>query len=292
MSELKGQFLLIAYQAQRPISIVVLPVVLISYLIGVLYSNLETLLVLFPSGEGEYSFQILEGLILVSVAVASGFLIVFALKKHLILVLKLFFALSFFTSSVCMLWIHGYLFEVTFLENIFWVEILTAVLGGIIGFFAIWSFILGKGGVKVKNTVVFLLGIAMGTIFGMIFSFITFITLIVLISLFDIYSVFKGPISEIFKKTNLSVSSNTQHEVSQSVAIGIGDFIFYSSLVTFITKELDPILGFVSIIGILVGIKITENMLFRYGKFPGLPIPVFLSLLLVLIGWLFLTYIL
>lgn len=292
MSEFKGRFLLIAYQTQQSISLVVLPVILISYLIGVLYSNLETLLVLFPSGEGEYSFQILEGLILVSVAIISGFLIVFALKKHLILVLKLFFALSFFASSVSMLWIHGYLFEVTFLENVFWVEIVTAVLGGIIGFFAIWSFILGKGGVKVKNAIIFLLGIAMGTIFGMIFSFITFITLLVLISLFDIYSVFRGPISKIFKKTNLSVSSNTQHEVRQSVAIGIGDFIFYSSLVTFITKELDPILGFVSIIGILVGIKITENMLFRYGKFPGLPIPVFLSLILVLIGWLFSTYLL
>ena len=292
MSETKNRFLLITYQTEKSITSAILPVVLISYIVGILYSNLDTLLVLFPSGEGEYSFQLLEGIIMVSIAVGSGFLIVFALKKHLIIILKLFFALSFFLSSVCMFWVHGYLLEVTFLENVFWVEIITAVIGGIIGCLAILSFIVGKGGINTKNTIIFILGVAMGTIFGMVFSFVTFITLIVLISLFDIYSVFRGPINQIFKRTNFSISSESQAEMKQSVAVGIGDFIFYSSLVTFITKELNPILGFVSIIGILVGIKITENMLFRYGKFPGLPIPIFLSLLLVLIGWLITTYIL
>ncbi len=288
MSENKNRFLLIAYQTDKTITFAVLPVIVISYIVGILYSNLDTLLVLFPGGEGDYSFQLLEGVIIVSIAAGSGFLIVFALKKHLILVLKTFFALSFFVSSVCMFWVHGYLFEITFLENVFWIEIIAAVIGGIIGCFAILSFIMGKGGIVAKNTTIFILGIAMGTIFGMVFSFVTFITLIVLISLFDIYSVFRGPINQIFRRTNFSIS--TPLEIKQSVAIGIGDFIFYSSLVTFITKELDPILGFVSMIGILVGIKITETMLFRYGKFPGLPIPIFLSLLLVLIGWLATTY--
>ena len=227
---------------------------------------------------------------MVSVAVGSGFLIVFALRKHLIIVLKTFFALSFFASSVCMFWIHGYIFEITFLENVFWVEIITAIVGGIVGCLAIFSLILEKGGTHTKNLTVFILGLVMGTIFGMIFSFVTYITLIVLISLFDIYSVFRGPINQIFKKTNFSISSESNSNLKQSIAVGIGDFIFYSSLVTFITKELDPILGFISIIGILVGIKITENMLYKYGKFPGLPIPIFLSLFLVLVGWLISTY--
>jgi hypothetical protein len=292
MDETKGRFLLITYQTERTISFAVFPVIIISYLVGILYSNLDTLLVLFPSGEGDYSFQLLEGLIIVFVAAGSGFLIAFALKKHLIKVLKSFFAISFFVSSVCMFWIHGYLFEVTFLENVFWVEIITAVIGGIVGCLAIVTFIMGKGGTEAKNATIFILGIVMGTIFGMVFSFVTFITLIILISLFDIYSVFRGPINQIFKRTNFSISTETQPKTKQSIAVGIGDFIFYSSLVTFITKELNPILGFISIVGILVGIKITENMLYRYGKFPGLPLPIFLSLFLVLTGWLLLTYLL
>ena len=70
------------------------------------------------------------------------------------------------------------------------------------------------------------------------------------------------------------------------VAIGIGDFIFYSSVVTFFTRELGLALGFGSIICLLVGVKVTEKMLLKYGKFPGLPIPIFFTLALLGIGWL------
>ena len=155
MSETKNRFLLITYQTEKSITSAILPVVLISYIVGILYLNLDTLLVLFPSGEGDYSFQLLEGIIMVSIAVGSGFLIVFALKKHLIIILKSFFALSFFLTSVCMFWVHGYLIEVTFRDNVFWVEIITAVIGGIIGCLAILSFIVGKGGINTKNTIIF-----------------------------------------------------------------------------------------------------------------------------------------
>ena len=152
--------------------------------------------------------------------------------------------------------------------------------------------ILERSHILIKNLLVFILGIAMGTVFGAVFPIASFLSLVIFISLFDIYSVFKGPINQLLKKTNMSISENNENISTTSVAIGIGDFVFYSSIVTFVTKNLGLILGFAAIIGILVGIKITKNMLVKYGKFPGLPIPIFLSLFLVLIGWLVMNHVL
>ncbi len=157
---------------------------------------------------------------------------------------------------------------------------------------ACFLFIFEKGKQFLRNAIILILGIAIGSIFGLIMHYITFLTLIILISLFDIYSVFRGPISKIFQKTNISFTTEKPIFHEKTVAIGIGDFIFYSSVVTFFTRELGLALGFGSIICLLVGVKVTEKMLLKYGKFPGLPLPVFFALALVGIGWLVDLYLL
>ncbi len=291
MTQNKGTFVLIVYKTSKPTIFVILPLLLISFIVGILYSNIDSLLSLFSTSGEDYSFQILEGVIFMSVTVVSAFLIVIAIRKNLVQLLKMFFTFIFFISSVSILWVHGYLLELTFSINSYWLEIIFAIVGGIVGIFTVYVVIFEKSGVRLKNIIIFILGIAMGTVFGAVFSIASFLTLIILISLFDIYSVFKGPINQLLKKTNMSLSQNTSSSIKPTIAIGIGDFVFYSSLVTFITKELGPNLGFATIIGILVGIKMTENLLVKYGKFPGLPLPIFLSLLLVLIGWLVTKYV-
>jgi len=291
LTDKKGIFLLIAYKTSRPTILVMLPFLVISYVVGIIYSSLEPLLYLFPSSGEEYSLQILEGVILVSVTIASSFLIVLAIRKNLVKVLKIIYAVIFFISSVSIFWIHGYFLEVSFSMNSYWLEIVLAVLGSVVGVITVYAIILEKSGTMLKNSLVLILGLAMGTVFGSVFPIASFLSLLICISLFDIYSVFRGPINQLLKKTNMSLSVDKTSIMKPSIAIGIGDFVFYSSLVTFITKDLGPILGFITIIGILVGIKITENMLTKYGKFPGLPIPVFLSLLLVLFGWIVSKYV-
>jgi hypothetical protein len=174
----------------------------------------------------------------------------------------------------------------------FWLEIVFAVIGVLTGMLSVYIIVLEKLETREKNILIFIIGLAMGTLFGAVFPLISFLSLIILISIFDIYSVFKGPINSLLKRTNMSISSNQSPTVTSSVAIGIGDFVFYSALVVFTTKEFGLVLGFASVIGVLVGIEITKNLLAKYGKFPGLPIPIFLSLLLVLIGWLVSNYVL
>ena len=292
MTQNKGRFLLIVYRTNKPTIFVILPLLLISFIVGILYSNIDPLLNLFSTSGEEYSFQILEGIIFMSVTVASAFLIVLAIRKNLVQLLKIIFAFIFFISSVSIFWINGYLLEIAFSINSYWLEIILAFAGGIVGIFTVYGIIFEKYGVRLKNMIIFILGIAMGTVFGAVFSMASFFTLLILISLFDIYSVFKGPINQLLKKKNMSLYQDTSSSIKPTIAIGIGDFVFYSSLVTFVTKELGPNLGFATIIGILVGIKMTENLLMKYGKFPGLPLPIFLSLLLVLIGWLVTNYVL
>jgi len=292
MTQDKGRFLLITYRTEKSTFLTIAPLLILSFLIGKLYSSLDPLLYLFQSGSENYSFQVLEGLILVSVTIISGFLIVLALKKNLLKLLKIFYGCIFFISSISIFWVHGYFIEIVVSMDSFWLEIVFAVIGLLIGIFSVYIIILEKLEVLSKNILVFILGLAIGTVFGTVFPLVSFLSLLIFISVFDIYSVFKGPINSLLKRTNMSISSNQAPVVTTSVAIGIGDFVFYSAAVTFTTKEFGLALGFASIVGIIVGMKMTKNMLSRYGKFPGLPIPIFLSLILVLIGWLVSNYIL
>lgn len=279
------RFLFLTYIAKRSTVIILVPILLISYLFGIAYQTINLETGIFIPGEGNTTTQFLEGFILASVAVISGILIMMAIKYNLVKVLKGIFAVGIFVSSASVFWLHGYFIELLN-PNLFpWFEIIFSIVGGILGVLACLVFVFNKEYLHLRNIIIASLGIAVGTIFGIVLPLPTFLTLIILISLFDIYSVFRGPINKIFQKSNLSVSTQPSEVSIQSIAIGIGDFIFYSSFVSFITKELGLAIGLSAILGIIVGIKVTEKMLLRYGKFPGLPIPMSFALVLSGLAW-------
>ena len=296
------RFLLITFMTKKPLILVLFPILSLSYLLGWFHQNTEFEMNLFITGESSQPLQFLEGIILVTIAVLSGVIIVIAIKRKLEKILKIFFSIGLFISSVGVFWLHGYLINISYLDYVTastplfilvkWVELITAVIGLIVGYLSFVIFILDKGNLIMRNVTIFILGIAIGSLFGLILHAATFFTMLVLISLFDIYSVFRGPISKIFGKTNLSVMPHNDSIEERLIGIGIGDFVFYSALVVFISSNYGLILGACSIIGIVVGIRITEKMLYRYNKFPGLPIPIFLSLFLIGIGWIILNLIL
>ena len=302
MENASHRFLLITFITKRPLIFVLFPLLLISYLFGWFHQNTRFDMNLFIPGDSTQTIQFLEGIILVIIAILSGVLIVIAIKKRFEKILKIFFATGFFISSVGVFWFHGFLINISYSNPIpespslytfvKWIELITTLIGFIVGFLSFVVFILNKGTMIMKNSVVFVLGIAIGSLFGLILHTATFFTFLVLISIFDIYSVYKGPISKIFNETNLSITPQNHPSQERTVGIGIGDFVFYSALVTFISSNYGLILGACSIIGIVVGIKITEKMLHRYNKFPGLPIPIFFSLFLFGMGWIILNILL
>ncbi len=300
MEETSPRFLLITFLTTKPILLALIPLLILSYLLGWFHQNTTFEMNLFIPGESTQPIQFLEGIILVVIAVLSGILIVIAIKKRLEKILKIFFSIGLFLSSVGVFWLHGFLINISYSKSLAestpfftvvkWIELILAIIGLIVGILSFLIFILNKGNLLLKNTIVFVLGIAVGSLFGLILQSATFFTLIILISLFDIYSVFRGPISKILKRTNISIAPQNYISEERLVGIGIGDFAFYSALVVFISSNYGLILGACSIIGIVAGIKITEKMLYRYKKFPGLPFPIFLSLFLFGIGWLIIHF--
>lgn len=297
MTKESRRFILITFLTKRSVEYTILPVLFFSYLIGWFYQNSELEMNLFLPGNGGSSIQLVEGFMLFSIAAVSGAFIVFAIKFNLLKIIKIFFSIGLFVSSTSVFWLHAYLIKMTRIDlavssGIFWIEIVFSIFGAIVGITACFAFIFEKGEQVLRNAIILLLGIATGSIFGIIMHYITFLTLIILISLFDIYSVFRGPISKIFQKTNISFTPEKPIFQEKIIAVGIGDFIFYSSIVTFFTRELGLALGFGSIVCLLVGVKVTEMMLLKYGRFPGLPLPIFFTLALVGLGWLVDSYLL
>jgi len=270
---------------KRSTIVILIPILVLSYLIGFVYQTITIATGIFIPGEGNSTTQFLEGFLLASIAVVSGILIMIAIKYNREKLLKGIFAVGLFISTASVFWLHGYFIELLKPNLYPWIEIIFSIVGCILGTLIFLGFFLNKGNLHFRNTIIAILGIAVGTIFGLILPLPTFLTLIILISLFDIYSVFKGPISKIFQKSNLSISQQSSNFTIQSIAIGIGDFVFYSAFITFVTKELGLAIGIGAILGIIAGIRVTENLLLKYGKFPGLPIPILFALILSGLAW-------
>jgi hypothetical protein len=289
------RYLLITYQTKQPLLLVLLPFLIISNIVGWIYQYYEIItldLSFFVGEEGDVSFQIIDGIIFVSIAVISSVIIVLTLKYGLERFLKIFFSICLFLSPISILWLHGYLIDFYLQNGQYWFEISFALVGLITGILTLLVFVFDKGDKHSRNFLVVFLGIILGSIFGLLLSLATFLTLIILISIFDIYSVFKGPINKMFQKANMPYEPISNPLVKKETAIGIGDFIFYSSLVTFTATNFGLAIGFASIIGLLLGVVFTERLLMRFGKFPGLPLPIFLSLAFLGFGWLISNYLL
>ncbi len=287
------RFLLMTYQTNRPLILVLLPFLIISNIVGWIYKYYEIItldLSFFVGGEGDVSFQIIDGIIFVSMAAISSVIIVLTLKYDLERFLTIFFSIGLFLSPISILWLHGYLIDVYLQNGQYWFEISFALVGLITGILTLLVFVFNKGNKHSRNLLIVFLGIVMGSVFGLLLSLTTFLTLIILISIFDIYSVFKGPINKMFKKANMSYEPISNPLVKKETAIGIGDFIFYSSLVTFTASNFGLAIGLAAVVGLLLGVVFTERLLMRFGKFPGLPLPIFLSLAFLGFGWLMSHY--
>ena len=61
--------------------------------------------------------------------------------------------------------------------------------------------------------------------------------------------------------------------------MGLGDLTFYSMLTGLVLATAGPVFCAASAIGVLVGVLLVFKMLEKRGMFPGLPFPVLLGLL-------------
>ena len=124
---------------------------------------------------------------------------------------------------------------------------------------------------------ILLLGGALGAFLGISIPIISAVLILAFLAIYDVFAVYRGPVGKI-----------AQHGLDQlrglsfsfrDVQMGLGDLTFYSMLTGLVLANAGPIFCAVSAIGIMAGVLLVLKMLEKRGMFPGLPFPVFLGLL-------------
>jgi len=137
---------------------------------------------------------------------------------------------------------------------------------------------------RISNAVILLLGGALGAFLGVSIPIVSAILILAFLAIYDVYAVYRGPVGKIAQQgleelRGLSFSF-------RDFQMGLGDLTFYSMLTGLVLANAGPILsitnaGFcaASATGIMAGVLLVLKMLEKRGMFPGLPFPVFLGLL-------------
>jgi len=162
-----------------------------------------------------------------------------------------------------------------------------------------------------KNISILLLGSLLGAFLGIYIPLWTTIIMLALYSVYDIWAVKKGTIKKIFDHYDEKYNIDTQAESSTSndgkileFEIGLGDLVFYTMfstsvfysvfwirsdyLVIFLTKfyQSNYVIGLISslipfilvTVSVIVGAKITFQLLLKNKMLPGLPISIGLGI--------------
>ena len=137
---------------------------------------------------------------------------------------------------------------------------------------------------RISNVTILLLGGALGAFLGVSIPKESAILILAFLAIYDIYAVYRGPVGKIAQHgleelRGLSFSF-------RNFQMGLGDLTFYSMLTGLVLANAGQILSIentvfcaASATGIMAGVLLVLKMLEKRGMFPGLPFPVFLGLL-------------
>jgi hypothetical protein len=185
-------------------------------------------------------------------------------------------------------------------QKIFLIEILLylfAVLLGIIGTisFGIQSF----DNIWIRNLMMIFFGAMIGSMLAIHLGLLTTLFILIGLSLYDIYAVFRGPLKGIIDHGRETVEQlENETEILDEreyekvpllpalpvystplINIGLGDFAFFSMLISasvVIGNELaNPVPLITTLVGLFVGAYLTFRLLKKERALPGLPLPIF-----------------
>jgi len=263
--------------------------------------------------EAEYGATagLINGLIFVSIAALSSFIIIFFVKKFGIGTLKYVFGFSFgflgfiltlFFGEIILYLIFYNLPETQTVILYYYISYFILLFGSVAFIiFMLYRFFTTKS-YFTKNFFVLYIGFLVGAMFGLIMPLWTTLAMLIGISLWDIYAVKakRGPIKEMIDIVSQDSRENglTEEDLqdklesgeimydTSKLEIGIGDLAFYSMLTTsalIITGSI--IVMVLTSIAIIAGTGITIQGLKRNKILPGLPISIFLGIGTMLLSW-------
>ncbi len=138
-----------------------------------------------------------------------------------------------------------------------------------------------------KNAGLLIFGSGIGAFLGVVLPGLTGILLLIALSIYDYFSVKKGPIRKIVELTDDSPEKLGALAVStKEWDIGLGDVAFYCMMTVLAVVNFGFLPTLFTVVGVVAGFRITLRMLETRGLMPGLPVPVSLGLLGLLLGFL------
>lgn len=130
---------------------------------------------------------------------------------------------------------------------------------------------------KASSAVVVVLGGALGAFLGSTIPVLSAIFILTLLAVYDVFAVYHGPVGKI-ARTGLEHLRGLSFSF-KDVQMGLGDLTFYSMLIGRVFVSSGPFFCLASAIGVLVGVFLAFKMLEKKGMFPGLPFPIALGLI-------------
>lgn len=137
---------------------------------------------------------------------------------------------------------------------------------------------------RLSNLAILLLGGALGAFLGTSIPVESALLILAFLAVYDVYAVYRGAVGKIAQGgldqlRGLSFSF-------RDVQMGLGDVTFYSMLTGTVLANAGLFYCAISVVGVLIGVLIVLKMLEKRGMFPGLPFPVFLGLLPLIVHFL------
>ena len=287
-----------------PVVIVIILAAILAYLTYVV-AGVQVEESYFPEDELGPLAVLLNGLLFTVIAVVSGFLIVFFIKKFGIAVLKYLFGISFgfvgFFITLMFLEIIVYLIFIQFPETTFVLELYLLFINwflpigtAISVFFLIYKYFSSKS-IKTKNFIVLYISLLISASMSIVLPFWSTLAILVGISLWDIFGVLykKGPIKEMIELISENDTEDEMAEVqirekieegkaiydTSKLEIGIGDLVFYALLTSSVLLFTNNIIiAALTAVAIIIGTGVTISRLKKNKVLPGLPISIFLGI--------------
>jgi hypothetical protein len=135
---------------------------------------------------------------------------------------------------------------------------------------------------KLGTAVLGLLSAEVGSFFASTLPPLTAIILPAAFAIYDVYAVFKGPLKQLISAAPGSALAGVSVKVSE-FTIGLGDNVFYAMLPSLALFYSKWVIAIATMVAIDIGVWITLSLLARRKVLPGLPIPVFLGLFVILL---------
>ena len=258
--------------------------------------------------ESEYGAigGIINGLIYTAIAVLSGFIIIYIIKKKGIGALMYIFGIGFGLVTFFQTWFFGeVLLYLAFYNNpiLFYLFDFELILFTFVfTIFIIYKYFKSTS-IKIKNFTVLYIGLLIGASMGVLMPLWTTLAILIGISFWDLFAVLykRGPIKQlidIVSEPNDTRNTISEEEINDKIEsgeytydtskleIGIGDLAFYSMLTSNALVQTNNIIVMIlTSVAIIIGTGITIIGLKRNKILPGLPISIFLGIGTMLLSW-------